>query len=392
MALVNQIIQAQLRFQEELLARRNVVGVAVGYKETDGEMTDELALAVLVEEKKPAAQLTADDMIPKEINGMQTDVYEVGFIEAFQSSPRSRFRPVIPPGVSMGHFKITAGTFGALVKDANTNEVLLLSNNHVFAASNDALVGDVILQPGPVDGGSRPDDVVAHLERFIRLRFVDDPPSPPPSPPSPPPSPPSPPPSPPVPPPPSPPPPPGTGTPSCDIAAVFASLGNILAKLNGSERRVQVVDAHAAASPGTATRVATAFATPENQVDCALARPVTVSMFSDEIRGIGRITGAIPASLGMRVRKSGRTTDYTEGTVTLINATVNVAYNTSIGQRTARFTGQVFTTAMSQGGDSGSLIVDANSQNAVGLLFAGSNVATIFNPIDLVLNALNIKF
>jgi hypothetical protein len=88
----------------------------------------------------------------------------------------------------------------------------------------------------------------------------------------------------------------------------------------------------------------------------------------------------------MRVRKSGRTTDYTEGSITLLNATVNVSY----GNKTARFTGQVITGPMSQGGDSGSLIVDAVENRAVGLLYAGSNLATIFNPIDKVLTALNV--
>jgi hypothetical protein len=90
----------------------------------------------------------------------------------------------------------------------------------------------------------------------------------------------------------------------------------------------------------------------------------------------------------MRVRKSGRTTDYTEGVVTLLNATVSVAYGAN---KTARFTGQVITEAMSQGGDSGSLIVDTTENKAVGLLFAGSNLATIFNPINAVLDALKVN-
>ena len=36
------------------------------------------------------------------------------------------------------------------------------------------------------------------------------------------------------------------------------------------------------------------------------------------------------------------------------------------------------------------LIVDATENKAVGLLFAGSNLATIFTPIDAVLTELNI--
>jgi hypothetical protein len=45
---------------------------------------------------------------------------------------------------------------------------------------------------------------------------------------------------------------------------------------------------------------------------------------------------------------------------------------------------------MSQGGDSGSLVVDGNSNKAVGLLFAGSTSTTIFSPIQVVLDGMNI--
>src|SRR5262249_44010159 len=121
---------------------------------------------------------------------------------------------------------------------------------------------------------------------------------------------------------------------------------------------------------------------PENTVDCAVAKPLDPSMFTDAIRGIGQVTTTKPATLGMKVRKTGRTTDTTQGTINLLNATVNIAYDTSAGQKTARFTGQIIADSMSQGGDSGSLIVDANENTAVGLLFGGSALATIVTPID----------
>ncbi|NOG48389.1 MAG: hypothetical protein HND48_02265 [Chloroflexi bacterium] len=55
----------------------------------------------------------------------------------------------------------------------------------------------------------------------------------------------------------------------------------------------------------------------------------------------------------MAVRKAGRTTDYTQSMITLLNATVNVGYVTVRGPRTARFTGQIIAQPFSQGGDSG---------------------------------------
>ena len=56
----------------------------------------------------------------------------------------------------------------------------------------------------------------------------------------------------------------------------------------------------------------------------------------------------------------------------------------------AEFTDQIVTRAMSQGGDSGSAVLDMN-KNLVGLLFAGSDTVTILNPIDEVFSALNIS-
>jgi hypothetical protein len=46
---------------------------------------------------------------------------------------------------------------------------------------------------------------------------------------------------------------------------------------------------------------------------------------------------------------------------------------------------------MSQPGDSGSLLVAGEALLAVGLLFAGSDQATIYNPIDAVLSCLDVE-
>jgi hypothetical protein len=354
---INQVFQAQAAFQRSLLAKENVVGVATGFKEDKSAESGELSVVVLVAQKKPLAALSAEDVVPPTIDGVRTDVYEVGYLRAFDT-PRDRFRPVIPSGVSFGHYKITAGTLGTIVTDRTTGEKLILSNNHVLANSNDALVGDAILQPGPTDGGQNPADMVAQLERFVALRYIGEPdvPTPPPPPP---------------------------GEPSgCDIVDVIVKLANFLGALLGSSK--QVTTTARVTQPSTPPVPSSAV---DNEVDCAVAKPLDPNMFSGEIRNIGLVSGTKPATLGMQVRKSGRTTDFTTGTVTLLNATVNVAY----GSKTARFVGQVITSAMSQGGDSGSLIVDSVENRGVGLLYAGSNLATIFNPIDKVLDALNVN-
>jgi len=88
----------------------------------------------------------------------------------------------------------------------------------------------------------------------------------------------------------------------------------------------------------------------------------------------------------MGVRKSGRTTGLTSGQVTVIEATVDVDYD----GKTARFDGQILSGPMSQGGDSGSLLVTAAGLRAVALLFAGSAQTTIYNPIGEVLELLGL--
>ena len=228
MDLFRQLIEAQRLAQADLLRRRGVVGVAIGFRNFKEQTTDQLAVAVLVVQKKPVEALSADDLVPQEVNGMRTDVIEVGRLEA-HINPRDRFRPHVPAGVSIGHYKVTAGTIGAIVFDRNTGEPLILSNNHVLANSNDSAIGDAVLQPGPTDHGVRPDDVVAKLHRFEMLRFYGDSgqgPTPPTT---------------------SPPLLPAGG---CDIVELFMSVGNTLARINGSAKRLATIPAPKAQTLG----------------------------------------------------------------------------------------------------------------------------------------------
>ena len=90
----------------------------------------------------------------------------------------------------------------------------------------------------------------------------------------------------------------------------------------------------------------------------------------------------------MQVHKCGRTTNYSIGRITAVHATVDVNYG---GGRVARFRDQIITTNMSAGGDSGSMVATREGNKAVGLLFAGSSVATILNQIQHVRSLLRIE-
>ncbi|HEV8131651.1 MAG TPA: hypothetical protein VGQ81_10385 [Acidobacteriota bacterium] len=137
-----------------------------------------------------------------------------------------------------------------------------------------------------------------------------------------------------------------------------------------------------------------------NTVDAAIAQVI----FGDvdptgSILDIGPVNSAtLDPTVGLAVKKSGRTTGLTAGNIQSVNVTVDVTYNKQcgIGSQTARFVNQ-FTIGpggFSAGGDSGSLIVEnvPTLPRPVGLLFAGSSSITVANPINAVLSALGVGF
>jgi len=319
-----------------LKKKQNVNGVAIGHKIVAGKDTGELCVTILVKKKVTKSELFGKDLIPQTLDEIPTDVKEVGEIFAFKSRT-DRWRPA-PGGVSIGHYAISAGTLGGFVKDRTTGETLILSNNHVMANSNSASSGDAILQPGPADGGGNPQDRIADLERYIIIQFLS-----------------------------------GNGGGDCIFAKSASGLLNSFAKVLGSKHRL----------------VPTKIQAEINEVDAAVAKPAWDNVITGDIIDIGVITGTKPAVIGLDVRKSGRTTGTTTGTIQNLSATVDVSYG---GGKIATFENQIVAGAMSSPGDSGSLVVDGSEPLAVGLLFAGSDSATIINPIDRVLELLDVEF
>lgn len=132
----------------------------------------------------------------------------------------------------------------------------------------------------------------------------------------------------------------------------------------------------------------------ENTVDAAIALSSTGQLGkSTPPGGYGTPNSAIKsASVGLAVQKYGRTTSLTKGTISAINATINVTYDSG----TAKFVNQIVvrsTKPFIKAGDSGSLLV-TNDANAypVGLLFAGNASGTyaIANQIQDVLEAFGV--
>ncbi len=310
--------------EASLLALPNVVGVGIGHKVTGGEEQETFAVVIYVRRKYAESSLSKGDRVPDSLSAQKqvdvpptagiaetdtlnlegvsvaTDVKEIG--EVFAQAYTARLRPA-QPGYSLGHYKITAGTFGCLVRDTcSPCRSYILSNNHVLANSNDARSGDPILQPGSYDGGTYPADMIARLTRFVPIYY-------------------------------------------------------------GSPERYNLVDA-------------------------AVATPLDARLVIPSIVGSGTPQGTREAEVKMKVVKSGRTTQTTTGSVIDTNATIAVNYGSS---GVAYFRHQILTSNMSQGGDSGSLLLGAEDRRAVGLLFAGSSAVTVHNHIKNVELALGVE-
>ncbi|MCA5891963.1 S1 family peptidase [Isoptericola sp. NEAU-Y5] len=88
---------------------------------------------------------------------------------ALAAGETDRVRP-LRPGVSIAHVDVTAGTLGAFVVRADEPGArYALSNFHVLAGSLAAQPGDVVVQPGPADGGRSPADRVGTLAQVVPL-------------------------------------------------------------------------------------------------------------------------------------------------------------------------------------------------------------------------------
>lgn len=139
---------------------QNILGFGYGTKTSNGELLDDQeAVLVYVRAKLSKNQISTTETIPSTVNGLPTDIVPVGEIVAY--------RP-IKCGVSIAHSNVTAGTLGCVVSKKDSTSRFILSNNHVLANSNNANLGDNIIEPGPADGGTSP---IARLSDFEPIKF-----------------------------------------------------------------------------------------------------------------------------------------------------------------------------------------------------------------------------
>jgi hypothetical protein len=307
------------------------VGVGLGEKITRGKRTGRRAVVVLVDEKKPLNAVLGR-FVPRSVGGVETDVVDTGgpfhalgladmIIPQAGATYGRRFDRPVPCGVSLGHYRITAGTLGALGHCRRTGKRVVLTNYHVASpwgkTTHDggyAGGGDRILQPGPADGGRRQGDEIGRLLSYQPIRFGD------------------------------------AG--DSGLAAIWAWFRRLFRR------------------PGPPAG---------NTGDLALVE-VSAGMVVAEYppdEGMSPPTGHIDARPGDEVFKIGRTTGFRRGECVYTNMRVTVDYGAA---GAAVHEDQDVFTDISLGGDSGSMIVNGPAGLATALLYGGSRRFTIGMP------------
>lgn len=319
---------AAQEFLDPSKPRANVVGMGVGVKWKNGQPTGEPALVVLVTHKVEKGQVSAADLVPPKLHDMQTDVLTVGY-------PFAGGGELLEAGIQTLAKRLRPAKGGYSVGHKN-----------ITAGTIATCVYDIL--PGgstnpPVHGVGIPPKFYILSNNHVLAN------------------------------------------------SNAGSIGDAVLQPGPIDGGVDPADRIATLSrfvPIT-FNPPVPLALQNNLVDCAVAE----GQFHDldrEIYWTGPVRGwrrKALVTVGMIVKKTGRTTNFTTGRITAIGATIDVNFG---GGKVARFKEQIVTTNMSAGGDSGSLVLTLDNV-AVGLLFAGSGIAMIANQIENVRSLLRVE-
>lgn len=133
------------RAAERFLAIPGVTAVGLGGRERAGRPTGEVVIKVFVADKRRPHEVSPDELIPPEFEGVPTDVVPMGRLELTQGPPLgkptvpqvnvdlSRQRPLVAGcGVQNELTGALLGTLGCFLRHtSDTNKVYLLTNFHI---------------------------------------------------------------------------------------------------------------------------------------------------------------------------------------------------------------------------------------------------------------------
>lgn len=302
-------------------AGRNVHAVGIGPKITEGRTTSTLCIRIYVTQKIALSLLPQRDQLPQAIQGVPTDVIEAP--PALAARTRGRKKVARPPATSGTAVVSSVAAAGPTFTDQRRNRQRPVVAG-ISTAHHDITAGTLGYFCRSIRHGDDPAQVCLlsnnHIYSNLNRAVVGDPlyqPGP------------------------------LDGGVAADHFADF--LRTVPLQLDG---------------------------TTPNRVDAALGSLLAGVPYEIQVCTIGKITGTTPAVENMQVRKHGRTTGYAEGTVSdeLIDAVV--AMDPDDPSRVGLFQNQMRLVpvapfkAIGLGGDSGSLVVDKSTSQAVGLYFA----------------------
>lgn len=133
-------------------------------------------LAIRQQQSGPLVAAATEEI--KRLAKGEVDVKYVGRIakqvDVAKAAFYRRHRRPLKIGSSIGDVPsgfIAAGTLGCFVISRSASHYFgILTNNHVIAGENSNAIGDAVVQPGTLDDGVSPDDVIGELGKFIRIK------------------------------------------------------------------------------------------------------------------------------------------------------------------------------------------------------------------------------
>lgn len=144
----------------------NIVGIGKSIKKVDGKRTGEKCIQFMVKNKLTESELDSKDIIPKEIEGVKTDVVETGEFKAQDTDSylTEKHRPLFG-SVSGTSWNRSACTLGLMVYYKGTTPCVL-SNAHCLAPTWDEDFSERqdTWQPSPSDDGTTRDAVASLID------------------------------------------------------------------------------------------------------------------------------------------------------------------------------------------------------------------------------------
>lgn len=320
------LVQAKESHRLLLLSKPNVIAMDIGQRVRDGQQTSEPVVTVYVSRKVDRSLLSEEQLIPPTLTIDGAEVH-TDVREGEIDEPHV-FVPRERP--LHGGLSISAGggtgTLGICLRP-NDRNTYVLSCNHVLATSVPAVLGGNVIQPGALDGGTPTTDVIGTVSRVAPIDF---------------------------------------GSTTINVGGVTVTIPN------------------------------------PNRVDAALALVRPDIEGNREIFWLGYPQQLLPVAPNIfkllsltnrRVCKMGRTTEFTTGIIQ--SAFFDVTVGPYQNGRNAFFTNQLRIVGengqtFSERGDSGSVVIDYETREPLGLLFSGGGVHTNANRLYDVLTALRL--